>query len=173
MNSEKSKTIDELILDLGSNDGMVRQRARYSLVCKGEPAVDSLVKAFNETKANEYSHFEAAKALSQIGSVKANETFLNALNDDDFGVRWVAAEGLVAIGEKAIKPLLRTLGCNVELMKIREGAHHVLHDLFHGKRLDEKTSKAVKNVLDAYHSVSSESEIYLPQAVNNALLDLS
>ena len=46
-----------------------------------------------------------------------------------FDVRWLAAEGLIHIGVDAIVPLLHALIERPESVWLREGAHHVLHDL--------------------------------------------
>ena len=59
-------SIDSLIESLKSKDGLIRQKARISLVKIGEPALDALIKAF-QTK-EEPLHWETAKALSQIGT---------------------------------------------------------------------------------------------------------
>ena len=49
-------TIEALINDLGSKDGIVRQKARNALVQIGLPAMESLTVAF-ETKKNAYAHW--------------------------------------------------------------------------------------------------------------------
>ena len=51
------------------------------------------------------------------------------LKDSNFGVRWLAAEGLIAIGRDVLPPLMETLTKHSDSAWLREGAHHVLHDL--------------------------------------------
>ncbi len=51
------------------------------------------------------------------------------LEDRKVGVRWLAAEALVAIGRPALRPLLEALLQRSASLELREGAHHVLHDL--------------------------------------------
>ncbi|TAK08929.1 MAG: HEAT repeat domain-containing protein [Candidatus Manganitrophaceae bacterium] len=143
-----NKPIELLIRDLGDQDGMVRQRARHALTKIGEPAVDSLISAFKGK--NQPAHYEAAKALSRIGSVKAIETLIRALDDEDFSVQWVAAEGLIAIGKSAIKPLLKALALHSDSNRMRAGAHHVLHDLVNRELVDGRTRKILMPVLEAY-----------------------
>ena len=46
-----------------------------------------------------------------------------------FDVRWLAAEGLTHIGNKIIEPLLKRLIKHPESVWLREGVHHVLHDM--------------------------------------------
>ena len=62
-------TIDPLIADLGSSDGLVRQNARIALIRMGEPAVGSLITALQNK--SEPTHWEAAKALKRIGTPDA------------------------------------------------------------------------------------------------------
>jgi hypothetical protein len=86
--------IKTLIAKLDNRDGLIRQRARIALVRIGEPAVDPLIEVLNNRQG--YAHWEAAKALSQIGRPKATQALVEALQDDQFSIRWLAAEGLVA-----------------------------------------------------------------------------
>ena len=50
-----------------------------------------------------------------------------------FDVRWLAAQGLIAIGPDAITPILKALIERPDSIWMREGAHHVLHDLARGE----------------------------------------
>jgi HEAT repeat protein len=54
-------TINELIATLGDHNGLVRQRARYSLVAIGKPAVPALIETL--TSPNSHLRWEAAKTL--------------------------------------------------------------------------------------------------------------
>lgn len=87
-------TINELIATLGDHDGMVRQRARNSLGVIGQPAVPALIEAL--TDPNGHRRWEATKTLGAIGDPAAAPALVRALEDRDFGVRWLAAEGLIA-----------------------------------------------------------------------------
>jgi len=88
--------IDPLIADLDSRNGLVRQRARIALIRMGEPAVPGLIKALGTR--NGPTHWEAAKALSLIGDPRSVQALVQALEDNEFGVRWLAAEGLISVG---------------------------------------------------------------------------
>jgi len=119
--------IKSLVADLGSKDGQVRVRARKSLVAIGGQAVKPLVKALSSKK--EWVRWEAAKTLGQIGDPAAVQALAKALEDKMFDVRWLAAEGLIAIGRKALIPLLQALMEHPDSLWLREGVHHVLHDV--------------------------------------------
>jgi HEAT repeat protein len=124
-------TIKSLIADLASKDGVVRVKARRQLVAYKKLSVAPLIRTLSNK--NDWVRWEAAKALSQIGNQKAIQALLKALSDEKFEVRWLAAEGLIRIGRKAIVPLLKTLVNHSDSYWLREGIHHVLHDMNTGK----------------------------------------
>jgi HEAT repeat protein len=106
--------------------------------------------------------WEAAKALSQIGNQKAIKALLEALTDEKFEVRWLAAEGLIRIGRRAIVPLLEALVNQSDSYWLREGIHHVLHDMNTGK-----ITEVLRPVLVALEG--SEPTLEVPQAAQAAL----
>jgi HEAT repeat protein len=126
-----SATVTALLIDLGSKDGPVRVRARNSLVAIGEQAVGPLVKAL--AHRNQWVRWEAAKALGQISDPTAAEALVKALEDEVFDVRWLAAEGLITVGRGSLLPLLHALAERSDSEWLREGAHHVFHDLVKGR----------------------------------------
>jgi HEAT repeat protein len=121
------ETIGTLVADLGGDDGSVRESARLSLVRLGSPAVAGLIAALGD--AHRRVRWEAAKALEQIADPEAAPALVGALEDQDPAVRWLAAEGLIALKSKGLVPLLRALIERSDSFELREGAHHVLHDL--------------------------------------------
>ena len=52
---------------------------------------------------------------------------VRALEDSEFGVRWVAAVVLAEVGDDALLPLLQGLTEQHDSAWLREGTHHVLH----------------------------------------------
>jgi HEAT repeat protein len=124
-------TISSLIADLTSDDGVIRVKARYALISSGDKAVKPLIKALADR--NQWVRWEAAKALGQIGSSAATHALVKALEDRMFDVRWLAAQGLITIGPEAIIPVLNALIERADSIWLREGAHHVLHDLAEGR----------------------------------------
>jgi HEAT repeat protein len=124
------ETCRSLVADLSSQDGQVRVRARKSLVAIGGRAVKPLVKALASKK--EWVRWEAAKTLGQIGDPAAVQALIKHLEDKMFDVRWLAAEGLINIGREALAPLLQALMEHSDSLWLREGVHHVLHDIDKG-----------------------------------------
>src|SRR5208337_4736626 len=100
----RHSSIHSLIEDLQSNDGLLRQSAREKLVSMGRGVVSALENLVSHKDAS--LRWEAVKALGHIADPGSVPLFIGALYDKDEDVRWVAAEGLVAIGSHAMRPLL-------------------------------------------------------------------
>jgi HEAT repeat protein len=122
--------IDALLLDLASRDGSLRQRARRSLVVIGDEAVPALTQTLESSDTR--LRWEAAKTLIDIPDPRSALALVARLEDEDPGIRWVAAEALVSLGADALAPLLQRLIDRSESLWVREGAHHVLHELAFG-----------------------------------------
>jgi hypothetical protein len=124
---DRSTAILELVTQLGNPSGVTRQRARQALVAIGPGAVEPLIAALSDPR--DQVRWEAAKALTNLSSRRAAASLVNALEDENGDVRWLAAEGLVALREGALRPLLKALSAEADGDELREGAHHVLHEL--------------------------------------------
>jgi HEAT repeat protein len=156
-------TVSALIGDLGSKDGLVRVRARQALANIGGKAVAPLEEAL--TGKYDYKRWEAAKTLGQIGDPKATEALINALEDEMFDVRWLAAEGLIAIGWPALVTVLRKLTEKPDSLWLREGVYHILHGIDMGDL--EEILLPVRNALE-----DVEAPLEVPVAAEAALKSL-
>ena len=163
-NKATKAIIKSLIADLASKDGVVRVKARQQLVAYKKRSVAPLIRTLSNE--NDWVRWEAAKALSQIGNNKAIKALLEALSDEKFEVRWLAAEGLIRIGRKAIFPLLEASVKHSDLHWLREGIHHVLHDINRGN-----IRKVLRPVLAALEG--PEPSLEVPQAAKSALAALA
>jgi len=156
--------IKSLIADLASKDGVVRVMARQQLVAYKKRSVAPLIRTLSNE--NDWVRWEAAKALSQIGNPESIQALLEALSDKNFEVRWLAAEGLIRIGRKAMVPLLEALVTHSDSYWLREGIHHVLHDINRGKN-----KKVLRPVLVALEGPEPYLEVPLAaQAALDALI---
>ena len=164
-NDISSEEIQSLVETLKNEDGIVRQNARIALVDIGEPALDALINAF-EIKEDPL-HWEVAKALSQIGTSRAARTLIDALEDKEFSVRWMAAEGLIHIGSDGVLPMLQALRKKSDSVWLREGCHHVIHDLLHKKLVNAETQESLLPVLKALNHI--DTEVRTNSAANTAL----
>jgi HEAT repeat protein len=152
--------IESMIAALAHENGFERQDARESLVEIGEPAVAPLIKALADP--SEDLRWQAARTLSKIGSPAAGPALVKALEDEDFGVRWLAAQGLIGLKREGLVPLLEALESRPDSAWLREGAQHVLRTL-----VEEGRDAEVKPVLAALEGV--EPALELPWAARTAL----
>lgn len=157
------ENIKSLVAELGSQDGQVRVRARKSLVSIGGQAVKPLVKALASKK--EWVRWETAKTLGQIGDPASVQALINALEDKMFDVRWLAAEGLISTGREALVTLLQALIEHPDSLWLKEGVHHVLHDVDKGDLF-----KLLQPIIVALESF--EPSVEAPLAAQTALKTL-
>ena len=126
--------IKDNIFKLADRDGIERERARKKLVEIGSPAIDFLSEM--ETHPKAIARWEAVKTLSEIRDPISAPLLINALEDKSTGVRWLAAEGLAALGKNGMIAVLKALLDFPETLYLRQGAHHVLkrlQDYFDGE----------------------------------------
>jgi HEAT repeat protein len=127
----KEPSMETLINTLSNLKDKTREGARHTLVAMGKEAVPSLIEALKNRDT--LMRWEAAKALGEIGDPETAPVLVKALEDEEFDVRWLAAEGLIKMNIKGLKPLLKALERRGDSVLLREGAHHVFHDLAKGE----------------------------------------
>ncbi len=142
-------SIEKLIKDLDSRNDLVRVKARQALVAMRKAALPSLIEALKNKKY--LMRWEAAKALGEIGDPGAAPALVRALEDEEFDVRWLAAEGLIKLNINGLRPLLKELMTRGGSTLLREGAHHVFHDLSKGA-----LKRCLAPVLAALEEIESE-----------------
>jgi HEAT repeat protein len=160
-----AELIPKLIDALRSKDGLERVGARQDLVLLGEAAVPALVGALGDRE--DQVRWEAAKALIDIPSPRATPALVEALGDEDTDVRWLAAEALVARDRQGAIAVLEALLRHSDSVWIREGAHHVLHDLG-GKSLHP----VLQPVLDTLDMMPPDWSALIPVSAAAALQEL-
>lgn len=117
--------LDSLMDMLASKDGLIRQKARKLLVTLGKPAVTSLIDALQNSMMIQL-RWETAKTLGAIGDIRAIPALVNALEDNDTDVAWVAAEALKKFKKAAWPQVLRMLiKSKSNSVLLREGTHHI------------------------------------------------
>ena len=131
----EGRDIGSLIEDLNCDSRIKCLNARRALETRGQDAVLPLIEALQHGK--EMAPMHAAKALGKIGGPAAVRALVGALDNDDSGVRWAAAEALIAREHEAVKPLLTALIENNNSQFMREVAHHVFSEI------DEEPAKSV------------------------------
>jgi HEAT repeat protein len=123
-------TIRSLLAELESADPVQREVARFSLINIGTTEVTAALVA-ELLDPRQHVRWEAAKALCAVRDPISAPALLEALDDNDPDVRWVAGEGLIALGRTGLLAALHGLTKHARSPAFRKGAHHVLRDLYH------------------------------------------
>ncbi len=137
--------VQQLLKTLGSKNGMERKKARKKLVEMGNDVLNPLAGMFNHPeyifgmeKLHHPDHiyrWEALKTTVEIGDPISISFFIQALDDDESDIRWMATEGLIKLGMQSVKPLLEKLLENSDSIFVLAGIHHVFSDLRKNKKL--------------------------------------
>ncbi|MHB8870489.1 MAG: HEAT repeat domain-containing protein [Thermoleophilia bacterium] len=122
-----SSRLEELVAQLGDQDGVTRQRARDTLTAISDEAVPHLVRLLGSQQ--ERLRWEAAKALTEIPDPAAITGLVSLLADPASEIRWLAAKGLIRLGNRSVPPVLRALAEHGADKGFRAASHHMLHDL--------------------------------------------
>lgn len=126
MTTEKDTGMGGWLAMLQHRDGLVRQKGRRMLVEEGEAAVPGLCRVLL-TSPSKDARWGAAKALGEILDPGAIPALLDALEDRNSDVAWLAAVALKGLGREAWKPVLqRLVERGVDSVAVRDGVHHIL-----------------------------------------------
>lgn len=145
--SDRSSSDADLIAELTSADVQRRLHAQHNLISRGSAAVPALI----ESLADDDPHVRSAVAqvLAVIAEPSTAPALAARLGDEVAPVRWIAAEGLVALGKAGLAAALRTLA-DVEAMspQLKAAVRHILLKL----RDDARLGEVVKPVIAAMHN---------------------
>lgn len=94
-----------LVDELASKDGVVREQARKALVAsKGNDVVQALIGKLADPRRQ--VRWEATKALSDIANPVAAAALVQAMHDENTEIAWLAAEGVAGLGEPGLLAVL-------------------------------------------------------------------
>lgn len=176
----KQATIDELVSKLAVKDGEARENARSRLAAIGRPAVLALTEALKQR--DKLIRWEAAKTLGEIRDPIAAPALVKALHDRVFEIRWLAAEGLIAMGREALTPLLNELIEYPDNPWLQQGAHHVIShfaasDIYipHHESTHPRQNTSLKELLQPLVSAleGAEPSLEAPRIASNVLDELT
>jgi HEAT repeat protein len=155
--------LEELKTQLGAEDAPTRQRAREALVAIGEPAVPALVELLGSPSAR--LRWEAAKAFTELPEPASIPGLVLLLADRQSEIGWLAAVGLINLGNRSVPFVLQALNEHAESKRFRSASHHVLHDLSARSSVMRDILRPVLDVLDEVASdagvISSQAEAAL------------
>ena len=135
-----------LIADLTSSELNDRLRAQHSLITRGRAAVPALLAALQDEDPHRRS--AAAQVLAVIAEPSTAAALAGALSDDEAPVRWIAAEGLIALGPVGLAAALHALVTAQTISpQLKDAVRHILLKL----RVDSRLGEIVEPVLRAMH----------------------
>ena len=114
--------------------------ARSTLVRMGKTIIPQLHRLLGSE--NGLFRSEAAKIVELIADRRSIPLLIKLLDDKEFEIRWIAAEGLIKIGRRSILPLLKSVRDGESSFFLNKGAHHVLLSL-----LDENEKNKLMSLL--------------------------
>jgi HEAT repeat protein len=123
LKDERSSLV--LVEALASDDEALHYEASRALGQIGPPAVPALIQALRLPKAHVRWH--AVRTLGAIGDPAAATGLAEALADDDYSVRWAAADALLNLGHEAVPKILERLARYMPHDDSYQAARHALH----------------------------------------------
>jgi hypothetical protein len=143
-------TIARLFSETVDNNNLARKiKARKRIVGMGKSVIPHMNKLLVSKEI--LIRKEAVKILEQIADRRSIPTFIELLNDNEFDIRWIAAEGLIKTGRSSIRPLLRAVQDGKSSLNLNEGVHHVLNKLLHEN--EKQKLESLIQSLDNHHSL--------------------
>ena len=143
--NEQRNEIETLLGMLQHEDGLVRQKGRLLLVEKGEESVPGLCRILLNSPSKDV-RWGAAKALGEILDPGSIPALLDALEDRNADVAWLAATALNKLGQEAWKPVLqRLVERGVDSVAVRNGVHHALGGQMFG-RYDDMFKTVIRSL---------------------------
>jgi HEAT repeat protein len=132
--------IKSIVDDLMSPHSSVRHEANLKLSAIGKPAIPHLLPLLKFSHSKD-TRKEVVKILGKINDPESIEGLVSVLNDENFEVRWDAAESLIHIGPASLMPLLKYLERHFQFIAVRRGARHILRALRGNDNLDDPLEK--------------------------------
>lgn len=115
-----------LLKALRGADEQLSSQIFASLVRLGSLAVPSLIQKSKSSSA--HIRWNCIRALGEIHDWRALPVLVDALQDSDHSVAWMAAKGLAKFGKDSLKPLLELLMAASMTPWLAETASYVLHN---------------------------------------------
>jgi HEAT repeat protein len=161
------KTLHDLLASLGSDNGMERKKARETVVLIGTRAAHDLVALLDSPIKK--VRWEAAKTLAAMVEPFSLPAFIALLRDHESDLRWIATDGLIALGPRSVAPLLESLLEGPLVKGQPEMSARVLRQLSSD---NEVLARIVAPVIEALKEPVPDPAIIQPCA-SQALNDLS
>ncbi len=119
-------------------------------------SVEQAMNVLNDVGEDSLKRVDAARYLGEIGTDAAIQALVAVLEDDDYGVRWAAADELAKLGRKGAVAVARKLLDPEASSRVFEMAVHVFKD--NGDLLVRSKAKALVKALEADHAIEAMTE---------------
>ncbi|MGC1390734.1 MAG: HEAT repeat domain-containing protein [Bacteroidales bacterium] len=146
---------------LDSENSVKKLTARSTLVGMGKPIIPKLNRLLSSE--NSFLRMEAAKIVELIDDSRSIPFLINLLDDKEFEIRWIAAEGLIKIGRRSILPLLKSIRDGESSFIFNKGAHHVLNDLLNESQKGKLSTLLLS--LDDSHELGETAPVEASEAI--------
>src|SRR5664279_5735374 len=146
---------------LDSKNSENKLAARSKLVSMGKSIIPQLHRLLDSE--NGLLRMEITKVVELIADRKSIPFLINLLDDKEFEIRWIAAEGLIKIGRRSIVPLIKSVRDGKSSFIFNKGAHHVLNGL-----LNESEKNKVRPLLlslDDSHELGETAPVEASKAI--------
>ncbi len=119
-------------------------------------SMEQALALLNDPQADSLQRVDAVRYLGELATDEAIQALVATLEDDDYGVRWAAADALAKLGEKAAPAVLRKLLDPQASSRVFEMAVHVFRN--NGDLLIRSKSEALVKALEADHAIEAMTE---------------
>ncbi len=130
--------VKKLVSNLSNKDWLIRHNSRKALVKIGPGALSYLEQLAGSPDYN--TRWEVIKTIGDISKPSSVTVLTKAMLDPNVDIRWLAAEGLIELGETAVVQVLKTVIKYYDSVDLCEGAHHVLTELAKQKKFSDTTN---------------------------------
>ena len=158
-----SAAMNALVAALARRNVPVHEGPARTIHAHGFRAVKPLLEMLGSR--NQQSRWDAAKELSLIHDPDTADALVALLTDHNPDVRWLASDGLIAMGRRALIPLLAGIEDNADSVWMRDAAHRILR-VFVDEGLDNRLGRLL-------NSLESGAQLFeVPVVAHTILADL-
>lgn len=135
---------EPLIRAVASDSERIKQEARRALYALGPAAEPALLEALGDKRPR--VRWRVIRTIGELGTLQSALLLAESLCDEDYAVRWAAADVLASLGEKAVPPVLGVLDRHELTEPLREAAIHALRSV-----QSHQAQERLKPLLEALH----------------------
>ncbi len=117
---------------------------------------EQAIAVLKDLSGSELERVSAITYLGQQGTPEAIDALISVLSDDDYGVRWAAADALAKLGATAAPAVLRSMFDPDADERFFESIHHIFKE--NGDMLIRSQAKPLVQALDKHNDIQAMTE---------------